>query len=105
MTTSTTSPTIIPGCIVYVRKGCKAFGITKGTTLEVTEVRPLGADYSHQVRVSFKVRVGRGFYGQYTFSLNARHINRLSDPFTRFHNGDPTENIEIEFLKAPAVVQ
>jgi hypothetical protein len=99
MTTST-NPTITTGCIVYVRKGCNSWpNISKGTTLQVLEITPMGSDHSHQVRVLFKSLNGsrRGS----TFAMYARHINRLSDPFTRLNQGDPTTNIEIEFLTAP----
>lgn len=100
---TTTTNTITEGCTVRVSKGCKTFGITKGTLLKVTEVRPMGAEYGHQVRVAFKVLSGSRFYNRDTFALYARHINRLSDPFTRLHNGDPTNNIEVTFRTAPAV--
>lgn len=96
-TTTPTSNTITVGCTVRVSKGCKDFGITKGTLLKVTEVRLLGAEYSHQVKVVFKVLSGFGFYGKDSFALCARHINRLSDLFTRLNNGDPTKNIEVTF--------
>jgi len=96
-TTTPTSNTITEGCTVRVSKGCKAFGITKGTLLRVTGVQLLGAEYSHQVKVSFKVLSGFGFYGRDSFVLCARHINRLSDPFTRLNSGDPTKNIEVTF--------
>jgi hypothetical protein len=103
-TTTPTSNTITEGCTVRVSKGCKAFGITKGTILRVTEVHPMGSEFGHQVRVSFKVLGnGSGFYGRDAFALYARHINRLSDSFTRLNCGDPTKNIEIIFRTAPVV--
>jgi hypothetical protein len=94
-TTTTTQNTIIAGSTVRVSKGCKAFGITKGTLFTVVEVQPMGAEYGHTVRVTFKVKMGSGLYGRDSFSLYARHINRLSDPFTRFSSDDPTKNIEV----------
>jgi hypothetical protein len=59
----------------------------------------MGKDYGHRVQVRFKAHNGvrRGE----TFALYARHLNRLSDPFTRLSHDDPTKNIEVEFLKAP----
>lgn len=99
MTTSTTNPTIIPGCIVYVRKGCPAFRILKGHTFTVLAVEPMGAEYSHKVKFRLKVKFGQKVGDEVTFY--ARHINRLSDPFTRLCRDDPTKNIEIEFLTAP----
>lgn len=103
MTTTTlnSNTTITVGCSVRVSKGCRAFGINKGDTLKVTEVTPMGADYNHQVRVTFQVLSGSGLYGNRTFSLYARHQNRLADKFTRLNKGDPTLNIEITFKSAP----
>ena len=102
-TTTTNSNTIVAGCTVRVSKGCKSFGITKGTLFTVVDVQPMGAEYGHQVKVSFKVKMGAGLYGREFFCLYARHINRLSDSFTRFNNGDPTNYMEVVF-KAPPVV-
>lgn len=100
-TPTTQSNTITTGCTVRVSKGCKAFGITKGTILKVTRVQPMGSEYSYQVMLSFQVRSGYGLNGLSTFTLYARHPHRLSDPFTRLHRGDPTQNIEITFRSAP----
>jgi hypothetical protein len=90
---------ITTGCTVYVRKGCPAYRITKGNTFLVLEAYPLGVDYSYQVRLRFKVLLGPRAGEHLTFY--ARHMNRLSDPFTRLHRGDPTKNIEIEFMAHP----
>lgn|SRR5512142_926226 len=93
--------TITAGCTVYVRKGCPTLKIVKGDVLSVLEVTPMGPDYRHSVRVRFQAR--RGVRVGQTFALYARHINRLSDPFTRLHNDDPTLNIEVEFLTAGGI--
>jgi len=99
MTTSTTNPMITTGCIVYVRKGCPAYKIAKGNTFIVLVVEPMGAEYGHRVKVRFKVRTGQRAGEEITFY--ARHLNRLSDPFTRLSRDDPTKNIEVEFLTSP----
>lgn len=95
--------TIIAGCTVRVIKGCHSHRLVKGVTLKVLEVTPMGSEYSHQVRVRFQALQGVRMGEQ--FALYARHINRLSDPFTRLHNGDPTLNVEIKFQAAPAAYQ
>lgn len=95
------NPTIATGCTVYVRKGCPAYRINKGFTFTVLAIEPMGAEYGHRVMVRLQKigqRPGEGI------TLYARHMNRLSDPFTRLSRDDPTKNIEVEFLTA-AVTQ
>ncbi len=65
--------TLTVGNRVQVQKGCKTLDITKGMTATVTEIKPLGADYSHQVKVILS-------YGNRMVALYATHMNRLSDP-------------------------
>jgi hypothetical protein len=98
MTTST-NPTITTGCTVYVRKGCPAYRINKGFTFTVLLIEPMGAEYGHRVKIRLQVKLGQRPGDEVTFY--ARHMNRLSDPFTRLSRDDPTKNIEVEFLKAP----
>lgn len=61
MTTKPTTPETTPltvGSVVRVEKGCRALGIDKGTSATITEIRELGADYSHSVRVVLTFRNG-----------------------------------------------
>jgi len=39
---------------VTVEKGCKALLISKGARATVTQIQELGADYSHQVKVTLR---------------------------------------------------
>ena len=71
-----------------VTAGSNALNLSKGTVLDVIEVKELGADYSHMVRLVLKT-------GTRQLSLYARHINRLSDRSFNLNNGDPTKKIEV----------
>lgn len=93
MTTSTIRPALTVGSRVRLEKGCRALDLAKGTTAVIVEVRELGADYAHAVRVSF--RFVNGFKAGKTVAMFARHVNRLSDPVVRLNNGDPTKAIEL----------
>jgi len=78
---------------VHVEKGCKARGITKGSTAQIKEITPLGAEYGHMVKVTLyflnSFTVGK------TFAFYARHINRLSDTFVNMNDGNPLHKITI----------
>ena len=80
---------ITPGTQIKIVKGCRARNLSKGTRGTVTAVTELGADYSHQVRVTIQIP-GR------TIAWCARHINRLSDPTVRLNDGNPLHTIEIK---------
>jgi hypothetical protein len=77
--------TIEVGDRVVVEKGCRTLDISKGVTAIVTEVKLLGAEYSHFVQVNLKFV--NGFKAGKTVVLNARHINRLSDLTTNLSDG------------------
>jgi hypothetical protein len=74
-------------------KGCKPCGLDKGITIQIKEVRPLGADYGHSVQVVLMPL--NGFKAGKTMSFYARHVNRLSDPIVRMNDGNPSHTIEI----------
>lgn len=82
---------ITAGTNVKILKGCNARNVTKGTTWQVQEVQPMGAEYSHQARV----RLSR--HGV-TVTFWARHPNRLKDATTRLNDGMPSHTIEIQAL-------
>jgi hypothetical protein len=80
------------GDTIQVYKGCRALDILVGVLGTVTEVIPMGSDYSHSVKVVLviagKPRV-----------LFARHINRLSDPIVNLNNGNPYNKVQIRLIK------
>lgn len=78
---------------IRIEKGCKIRGIDKGTSAQVTAVTPLGAEYSHSVRVALVML--NGFNSGKTFLFYARHMNRLNDPIVRMNDGDPLHFIEV----------
>lgn len=90
---SPSSERLVAGTRIKVVKGCRKLEIVKGVFATVKETQLLGADYSHQVRVSFQVM--NGFHSGKTFVLYARHENRLSDPVVRMNNGNPAHMIEV----------
>lgn len=63
------------GDYIVVDAGCKALNIHKHAVAVISEIKELGAEYSHTVRV--KIKMAR--HGGQERSLVARHINRLSD--------------------------
>jgi hypothetical protein len=93
-TETTTSSPINVNDKVLIEKGCRALGITKGATAVVKAITPLGADYSHSVRVTLYFL--NSFMSGKTVSLYARHVNRLSDTFVSMHTGRPEHRIEIK---------
>lgn len=78
---------------VLVEKGCKALGITKGSTAQIKNIIELGGDYSHTVEVTLYFL--NSFMSGKTVRLYARHVNRLYDETTNLNNGDPTKKIVI----------
>lgn len=78
---------------VLVEKGCRTLGISKGVTAKVEDVKLLGAEYSHFVRVV--LRVTNGLAAGKVFSLNARHENRLADEMVRLRGSRPELFIEV----------
>ena len=82
---------ITVGSLLKVEKGCNAIGITKGSTAQVKSITELGAEYSHSVRV--ELHFLNSFASGKTFRLYTRHINRLSDTFINFNNGNPSQKI------------
>lgn len=63
------------GCYIVVEAGCRALHINKHAPAVIREIKELGAEYSHTVRVQIEMVRGGAVH-----SLVARHINRLSDP-------------------------
>ena len=97
MNTANTTPetaAIAINARVKIEKGCKARGIDKGCSAQVTAIEPMGADYGHCVRVTLMML--NGFKSGKTVSFYARHINRLSDIFIRMNDGNPSHVIEIK---------
>ncbi len=83
---------IAVGSRVQILKGCKARDLNKGTSWQVTEVRPLGADYSHSVAVRLSRLNG---FGPNTITLYARHPNRLADAVLNLNDGNPTHTVQV----------
>jgi len=84
---------IAEGTRLRLVKGCKARGLDKGITVRVVGITPLGAEYSHAVKVTF--RPVNGFSAGKTFGFYVRHANRLTDPVVRLNDGNPTHTIEV----------
>ncbi len=74
---------------IRITKGCKALGIDKGTRAVLVDVKEMGAEYTHFVRITIK-------FNSRTVALWVRHKNRLGDSTVRAHNGDPTKNVEFQ---------
>lgn len=72
---------------VRIDKGCAARGISKNATAQIVSITPLGADYSHHVKIVFRMLNGRN--AGKTFGFFAQHVNRLSDPTVRVNDGNP----------------
>lgn len=69
-------------------KGCRERKISKGDRARVSEVLPLGAEYSHFVLVGLEM-------GSRRVSFYARHVNRLSDATVRLNDGNALHVIEV----------
>lgn len=92
MSTSTL-PAITTNDRLTIVKGCKARGMDKGVTVQVTKIEPMGADYSHFVKVVM-VPVN-GFKAGTAIVFYARHVNRLADAVIRMNDGNPSHVIEV----------
>jgi hypothetical protein len=88
---------ITVGSKVKVTNGCRALGITKGSTAKVETVVELGPDYSYSVKVG--LRFLNSYKAGTMICLVTRHINRLSDPWTNLNNGDPYKKITIQEVR------
>lgn len=93
MNTTTPSPALTAGTRVIIAKGCKAREVNKGVTALVKTITPLGAEYSHTVRVTLQLL--NGFGAGRVLSFSARHVNRLSDSVVRMNDGNPLHTIEV----------
>ena len=82
------------GTRILLVKGCKARELGKGTLAQIQSIEPLGAEYSHAVRVVFKAL--NGFRAGKTFVFFARHPNRLNDTVVRMNDGNPLHSIEVK---------
>jgi hypothetical protein len=84
---------IATGTKVKIVKGCKAFDLPKGVLAKVIEVKELGPDFNYNVSVTLKFL--NGFKSGQTKTLQARHLNRLSDDVIRLGSSNPLNVIEI----------
>jgi hypothetical protein len=82
------------GTKVLIEKGCRPLDIVKGTTAVVTEVKELGSEYSHNVKVA--IRFTNGFNAGKTRVLYAHHPNRLQDQFVRLRGLNAQQYIEVK---------
>jgi len=73
---------------VTITKGCDGLQLRKNQKAIVMGITMLGAEYSHQVKVTLNL-------GGRQTSLYARHINRLSDPTFNLNNGNPLKRVTI----------
>ncbi|WNM70167.1 hypothetical protein [Myxococcus phage Mx1] len=80
--------TIVTGSRIKVVKGSTYHKLKKGSTGTVEEVKPMGAEYSHMVRLCINFEGRR-------LILWARFESRLKETQVRLHGGDPTRNIVI----------
>jgi hypothetical protein len=80
---------------VIVTKGSRSLLVDKGVSAQIQAIQPLGAEYGHKVRVTFKFL--NGFKSGKVVTYYARHSNRLADTIIRFNNGDdPTNYFEVK---------
>ena len=91
--TMTTHTPLTAPTMVRITKGCRARGIAKNCNAVVREVTPLGADYSHQVKVVLVM--SSGINASRVFAFYARHPNRLADDEIRLNDGNPLHTISI----------
>jgi hypothetical protein len=89
---------VTTGTRVLILKGCNARGITKGTTAKVADVRELGADYGHAVKVS--LTWSGGVNAGKTFGFYVRHKNRLTDAVVQMNDGNPMHKIRLQVRKS-----
>jgi hypothetical protein len=98
MMTTTTEDTmsihITAGTKVRIVKGCRARGVTKGSSAVVEAVDLMGAEYSNNVRVTLKFL--NSFLSGRTLAFYASHMNRLGDAIISLNDGRPEHRIEIQ---------
>jgi len=85
--------TLTVGDKIVIEKGCKARNVAAHVSGQITDITPLGADYAHAVRVTF--RLLNGFAAGQTRVFFARHANRLADPLVNLNDGNPLHKIVI----------
>lgn len=85
---------ITSGSRVAIVKGCQALSLTKGTIAYVESAQPMGAEYSHMVRVVLRISTGAKHGKAYV--LWARHENRLSDATVNLNTGNPLHKVQIQ---------
>ncbi len=100
-------PALTVGMRVRIEKGCVAREVVKGTDAEIADVKPMGADYGHCVRV--QLHFLNGYKAGKSIAFFARHANRLSDAIISMNDGNPLHKIELRRLaprpaKAPSIV-
>lgn len=81
------------GAKITIVKGCRARGVNRHVTAEVTEVTSLGVEYGYSVKVAFRTLNGMG--AGKTFTFYARHVNRLTDPIIGLNDGNPMHTIRV----------
>jgi len=91
--TENTVPALTVGSKVRVVKGCNARRVTKGATVIIKAIEPLGADYGHQVKVTLWFQ--NSFLAGKTLSFYVRHANRISDVIVGMNDGRPEHRIEV----------
>jgi hypothetical protein len=84
------------GMRVRIEKGCNARGVTKGSTAVIKAIEPLGADYSHHVKVVLYFL--NSMLSGKTVVFYARHPNRLSDPIVALNDGRIEHRIDVRRL-------
>jgi hypothetical protein len=83
---------------IRIVKGCRARELPGGATCRVIAVVPLGAEYSHSVKVL--LRVDSQWYSSRLISFYARHPNRLNDAVINLNDGNPLHKIQIVKLSS-----
>jgi len=91
--TNTVLASIAPTSRVFVTKGCKSRGVTKGSTAIVKTVESLGAEYGHNVKVT--LYFVNSFLSGKTLAFYVRHVNRLGDASIAMNDGRPENRIEV----------
>jgi hypothetical protein len=76
-----------------VVKGSKNLDLPKGVSLRVTEITPMGADYSYSVKV--RIQTLNGFGAGSFRTIYARHMNRLSDDVVALSGTMPSDRIQL----------
>jgi hypothetical protein len=84
---------IAVGTRVKVAKGCNNLGIIKGSHARVTEVMPMGPEFSHEVRITLMLLSGSK--AGKSQMLWVRHPNRLADLTINANNGNPLNKVQL----------